>query len=121
MERDLELYRKILRAVKDLPGHRAPDRFKLDGYTEDEVGYNSYLMKQDGLVEGVEKRGLKIRPSTVRITEITSAGHAFLEASKNDTAWQKTMKYVQEKGASLAFDAVVGYLVNEAKKRVGLS
>ena len=43
MKRDLDLIRKIVLTVEDLPTGNVPEEIEVDGYTSEQVGYHSYL------------------------------------------------------------------------------
>ena len=54
MKRDMELIRKLIRKVEESPNGWAPDNMSVDGYTEDQIGYHSYLIVHDGLAVGYD-------------------------------------------------------------------
>jgi Hypothetical protein (DUF2513) len=57
----------------------------------------------------------------VALDRITMAGHDFIEASRNDTIWQKAMNTVKEKGDSVSLGVLIQLLSALAKQHFGLS
>ena len=44
MERDMDLYRKILREVKTWPTTLVPREVEIEGFTQDQVGYHAWML-----------------------------------------------------------------------------
>ncbi len=116
MKRDLDLARQILLQTEerasygkifleldfgDVPKQILSERVKL--LTEAEL---------------IESR-VNPREATLLPIRLTWQGHEFLNAAKNETIWQKTKKFVQEKGGSLTFDVAKAVLAQVALKQVG--
>lgn len=120
MKRDLELCREILRLTEESPEdqHRV-DVFgtsELEGYTSAQIGYHVYLLQDAGLLEAWDARSRE-GLWTLYPRFLTMAGHDFLEATRNETVWKKTLSFVQSKGGSVTLDLVreiaSGYLRTE--------
>jgi hypothetical protein len=87
MTRDMGLVRQILFAVERDPHGFAPDEIKIEGYTEEEIGYHSLLLIEAGLLEGEETTAMGHRSPNACVTRLTWAGHEFLDAARNDNTW----------------------------------
>jgi hypothetical protein len=51
---------------------------------------------------------------------LTWQGHEFLDASRNDAVWKKTMDLVREKGGSVSFEVLKTVLIKLAAAQLGL-
>jgi hypothetical protein len=102
MERDMDLVREILLATEnknDFSSWLVPD---IEGYTKLEIYYHIKLLIQAGLAEG-ENLSSHSGDKWV-IKTLTSFGHDFLDASRNETVWNKAKASIQSKGLSLTLD-----------------
>ena len=83
MKRDIELQKLLLLQVRD--GQEPP---QLSQYSEADQVYNAALLINDGLVEGEAIRGGSGEYVSTVMTDLTSAGHDFLdqESAPNETA-----------------------------------
>ena len=50
MKRDMDLVRKIVFALEEHEHGHAPHPFLIEGYTDEQVGYHTHLMKEAGLI-----------------------------------------------------------------------
>ena len=120
MKRDWELCREILILTEEMPEdkHRLNvfASSELEGFTEREIGYHVHLLHEAGLLEVMEARTLN-NPFLLFPKFLTMAGHDFLEATRNETVWKKTLAFVKSKGGSVTLDIVkeiaFGYLRTE--------
>jgi hypothetical protein len=48
----MDLVREIHLALEQHPHGFAPDELRIDGFTEEQVGYHAYIMGQAGLIRG---------------------------------------------------------------------
>ena len=96
MKRDLDLVRKILLACEEEPGTWAPEEFKFDGYTKEQIGFHLHLMGQAGLLRTQDfANGGSL--SAIPIA-MTWEGYEFLEAARNEGNWQKVKAAAQTSG-----------------------
>lgn len=119
MKRDLDLIRKILLAIEDHPQGYAPD-LKFDGYTDEQIGYQSYLLIDAGLAQGQDMAGFGSTGPNSKIFKLTWAGHEFADAARNDKLWTKAMGIVKEKGGSVTMDVLKDLLTSLMKAAIGL-
>ena len=87
----MDLCRKILIEIESWTTTRAPTSVEIEGYTDEEIGYNAWLLAEQGLIEGVERAGISQGVHRYRPRCLTPWGHDFLEHARDDTRW-KTAK-----------------------------
>jgi DNA-binding transcriptional ArsR family regulator len=76
------------------------DRFQ--NYSEEAVSYHLKLLTEAGLIEARNLKGT----TTWAVNGLTWAGHEFLEASRDDSRWEKVKRLVVDKTGSLSFEVV---------------
>lgn len=81
-------------------------------FTHEDIYYS--LRK---LVEAdyIRVRDKNVAPRVMIVDEITIEGHEFLEASKNETVWKKTIDFVKSKGGGIALEVLKQVLIQFAK------
>ena len=52
MKRNLDIARELLLKLENSRGRLYPLDFRIDGYSDEEINYNAYLLVQDGFVDG---------------------------------------------------------------------
>ena len=121
MKRDMELARKILFALEACDNAWGPcDDMEIAGYSQQEVAYHVKLLCQADLIEAEDVSSMGPEGFSWIPSGLTWEGHEFLEAARDDTRWNKTMKTVQEKAGGLIFDVLKETLVAGVKGAVGL-
>jgi len=121
MKRDMDLIRKMVLLIEERPHGRATSDIEVDGYTDEQIGYHAYLLVDSGLAVGcdVTTRG-SFGPEYI-ISYLTSAGHDFADASRNETAWKKAKGIVREKAGSVTLEVMKQLLVSLLKQAIGLA
>jgi hypothetical protein len=120
MKRDMDLIRKIVFAIEELPDHSLAADLKLDGYEPEFVGFQCYLMKQGGLIEGFDATSRVGKCPEVLPFHLTWAGYEFADSARNDTTWNKAKSTVVEKLGSASFAVLTEVLKNLAKSAMGM-
>jgi len=125
MKRDMNLIRELLLRVEDSKVELWVSNLEIDGYTDEEIAYNGYLMIDGGLAEGRQTtehdgEGGK-RPVAQTLTNLTWEGHEFFDSIKNESVWKKILGHVQDKGGSAPFNAIAQLAVLFAKQNLGLA
>ncbi|MEA2599183.1 MAG: hypothetical protein QOF89_175 [Acidobacteriota bacterium] len=120
MKRDLDLIRKIILTVEDLPTGNVPEEIEIDGYTEEQIGYHSYLIVDSGFAEGVDMGAFGDTSPNWQLIHLTSAGHDFAEASRNETSWNKAKSIVKEKAGGATLDILKEVLIGVIRGTLGL-
>jgi hypothetical protein len=119
MKRDPDLIRKMVLAIEDAPSGWAP-KLSFDGYTSAQVGYHAYLLVDGGLAKGVDVTTHGSQGPEVLITTLTSAGHDFAEAARDEKRWKKAMQIVMEQGGTITVDLLKQLLVTLMKGAFGV-
>jgi len=119
MKRDMGLVRKILLAMETSREGWAPEKFNIPGHTEEEIGYNIYLMMQGGLVVGFDLTTAGDKCPNARAQNITWAGHEFLDLARKDTNWNKVIEAVKTNGLPMTIEVIMTALKNLAFNALG--
>ena len=106
MKRDMDLCRRILFEVEKLPTTLAPTKLEIEGYTDDEVGYNAWLLAGEGLIEGADCSGMGDAVHQYMPRCLTYRGHDFLELARNEDRWAKAKKILISRGGAITFDVL---------------
>ncbi len=114
MRRDMDLVRKILIHLVDHEGKEC----RIDGVDDQTVVRHMGLMIQAGLLDGDHYQSGD--EHSVAINGITWAGHDFLDASRNETVWQKAKTKLAEVGGQTSFAVLVSVLTDISKTALGL-
>jgi hypothetical protein len=107
-------------AVVESPTGFVRDDLRFEGYTDEQVGYHSYLLVDAGLAEGVKVTSQASTGPEYRILHLTSAGHDFADAALNDVVWRKALLRVGEKAGSVTLDVMKELLISILKGSLGL-
>ena len=120
MRRDLDLFRKVILTVEGRdPKYWVPE-IEIDGFTPQQIGYHSYLIVDAGLAKGTDISTMDDMLPNWSISYLTSAGHDFADAARNDSTWRQATTLVKEKGSGFTLDVVKQVLVSIVKNALGL-
>ena len=116
MKRDMELVRKILLKLEESTIHDRPVLMNIEGYKPEEVNYHIQLMWEAGLLK-LFGQPVKTLSSPTRYYPncLTWEGHEFLDASRNESVWKRTLRTIREKGSGLSFEIVKTLLIQYTK------
>jgi hypothetical protein len=120
MKYNLNLVREILFAIENHTSGFAPQELSIDGYTQEQIRYNIFIMIKDCLVDGFEVTALSSTSPQAIATNLTPKGHNFLELPRNNTHWNKAVDISREKGSAITIGVLTQLLSVLAKKAVGL-
>lgn len=120
MKRDLDLIRKIVLAIEELPTGYLLDQLKIEGYTSEQIGYHSYLVVDSGLAEGRNTTTIEDSSPNWWINNLTSAGHDFADAVRSDTVWNKATELIKDKAGSVTLDILTQLLSSLLRGSLGL-
>jgi hypothetical protein len=115
MRRDMDLVRSIL---LNLEGEEKVD---LTAFTQEQVGYHSYLVMSSGLAYGADVTGLGDEHPSAILTGLTWEGHDFLDAARSETIWKKVMNKVKDSTGTVAFEVLKALLIAASKEKFGLT
>lgn len=113
MKKDMDLVREILLRLEAHEHGNAPYELKVEGYSQEQIGYHVYLMNQAGLLlandtshrPAYDPDMEDLSPEATPIC-LTWEGHEFLEAAREPSMWQAALRMFREKGAALTYEAL---------------
>jgi len=120
MKRGMELIRKLILAVEQTTSGFAPSDLKVEGFSDEQIGYHAYLLVDSGLATGVDVTSTMSSSPEYAITRLTWAGHDFADACRDESIWRRAMATIKDKVSSVSFDVLQDLLVNLLKGAVGL-
>ncbi len=123
MKRDMDLIRRTLLAIEDVPYRGKTglhtSQIDIDGYAFEEINYSVSLLNDAGFVEAHSKTRID-KVVVWTIERLTWQGHEFLDAARDQKTWNQAKKTISEKGGSLTFDVLKAVLSQLARQAVGL-
>ena len=105
----MELIRKILITFEE-DEDRKP-LLSLDGYTDEQVGYHSYLIVDAGLASGGDITTIECNHTRYILSELTWSGHDFLDAAREPGRWEKAQGIFRKMGG-VTFEVAKSVLTN---------
>lgn len=123
MQRDMDLIRKLMLLVEQHEHGFAPRDIEIDGYTEEQIGYHSWLLGDAGLAEAIDVTTRGSDSPEAALRHLTWAGHEFLDAAKDDSTWERAKQRLASAGKglqSVTLDVLKALLVDVAKQQLGL-
>jgi hypothetical protein len=119
MKRDMDLVRKILFEAEKQESGYAPSKLEIEPYTEEQIRYHAYIMKEAGLVEAVDASSWDTRSPQAIITRLTWQGHEFLDAARDEGIWEKAKSTIKKVGGA-TLQIWIAVLTDMLRKKVGL-
>ena len=108
MERSMDIVRDILLAIEKQ--HKSPSdilqKIEVKDYSEGDVIYHLELMINADLVRGNIRQFLGPGLPHYTVHGLTWDGHEFLDSSRSQTIWTKTMDEVRKQGVGLNFKII---------------
>ena len=126
MKRDLELWRKILLKVEELPpGMDLCSPLDIDGYDEQITAEHVQLLEEAGFIEAMFTRafnsfGVKQVQEYV-IVRLLNDEHDFVANAKNPKIWQRTVDFIKERGGDVSLAVTKAVMAKEALQLFGLN
>jgi hypothetical protein len=120
LKRDLDLIRKIVLAVEASPTGFAQGAPNVEGYSDDQIGYHSYLLIDGGFAKGPETTTLSSTGPSARIMHLTSKGHDFAESARDEARWKKATGIVKEKVGDATIDIIKDVLTGLLRDGLGI-
>jgi hypothetical protein len=121
MKRDLELIRKMMLAIEDSASGWAPNPLRVDGYTEEQVGYHAWLLIDADLAKGEDVTTMGSGGPEGMITTLTWEGHEFIDAARDNGRWTTAMGKVAARGGAVTLDVLKELLIDLMRGTFGLS
>ena len=120
VKRDLELIRKLVLAAEENATGYILNDIQIEGYTPEQIGYHSYLVIDGGLAQGEDITTHDDTSPNWKILHLTSAGHDFADAVRDESTWRKATGLVKAQGGSVTLDVMKQVLVSIIKNALGL-
>ncbi len=116
MKRDMDLVRKLLRAIEEseTPA-RSPD-LHIEGFTDDQVGYHLMIMGEAELVTGGDVTPNDSEYPVWIGLRLTWKGHEFIDAANDDSVWAKVKGAAKGLPMAVAMPLLKAYLIHEGKR-----
>lgn len=121
MKRDMNLVRSILLVLEAHEHGYAPQEFRIEGYSDEQVAFHVYLMGQAALLRATDVTVASSRSPKAIPHSLTWDGYEFLEAAREPSRWQAALKTLGNKGAAVTFDILKALLVDMIRREVGLA
>lgn len=117
MKRDMELIRKLLFAAEKLSVEESGGTtLEIEGYDQQIVSYHVMLLEEAGLIKGIDMSG--VSDISWFVDRLTWDGYEFLEASRNEQIWKRTITTITNKGGGLVFEVLKQVLINTIKEAI---
>ena len=99
MKRDMDLVRKILFAMEELPPF-ATQPIEIEGYDKQQVAYHCEMLCQKGYIKHYHGETCDNFDGVIAfwVQDLTWEGQDFLETIRQDTIWNNTKKAIKDKG-----------------------
>lgn len=123
MKRDMDLCRRILLTVEDSPPGESVEMPFVDDYPKNVVARHVGLLSEAGLVEAETGwNPVPMDPTTLGyyVTDLTWAGHDFLDAARDEGIWAKAKERFSDAGVSATFTLLKEMLENLGRGNLGL-
>lgn len=115
MKRDMNLIRLLLLQLDGDKSER-----DLSAYSEDQQKYNIAKLIEAGFIRGEVVRDERDQIAAAAATELTWAGHEFLDAARNEATWKKTLDFIASKGLVVTVELLKQLLLNFTKSQLGI-
>ena len=102
MERDMDLFRKILIEVESAPPTVNWFPLTISGYSQEAVWYHAQLAHDKGFIHA------RFLPGTYEfaVQRLTADGHEFLDLARDDTRWNHAKEKVKSTTGSLTVEGL---------------
>ena len=123
MKRDMDLVRNILMKGEEQEHGFFPNPLRIEGYSDEAVGYHASLMVEAGLVVARAYNYAGGNSPTATLVSLTWEGHEFLEASRNEGRWNKAKQAAGSTGGmvlGVLKTVLIDLATQAAKKAAGL-
>lgn len=116
----MELIRKLVFKVEECDGDLMSSSIQIDGYDAKQIAYHCALMYESQLIDCVDVMDLSSQYPEFIINRLTSRGHDFADAARNDGVWKKTVTTIKNTVGSATVEVLLQYLRLELRKTLGL-
>ena len=120
MKRDMGLIRKIAFIVEECDGNLISSSIQIEGFSSKQIGYHCALMNESQLIDCIDTDELVCQHPQFIINRLTSRGHDFADAARNEGVWKKTITTIKNTVGSATVEVLMQYLKLELRKTLGL-
>jgi hypothetical protein len=100
MQRNMDLVRMILMRMESSPTGRVPQDLQIMSFPPEQVAYHAHIMKQEGLIEGVDLTHMRSAGPEVMPTSLTWKGHEFLDLARDQDRWNRAKATIAKLGGA---------------------
>jgi hypothetical protein len=118
VKRDMELIRMVMLAAEKTKEPNELIDPKFDGHNETEISYHVALLDDAGLLHGQDRSAIGVFRWSAGA--LTWAGHEFVEAIKDESAWKEALAITAKAGGGTVFEILQKALRQVLEKRAGL-
>jgi hypothetical protein len=93
MQRDMELFRKVLFKVEELPFDGGARQIEVEGYDDENTTYHVKLAIDAGFLDAINVSHQTGKAYLV--SGLTYSGHEFLDSIKSETVWEKSKAFLK--------------------------
>ena len=119
MKRDLDLVRQIMFRIEALPAGQ-PMQFRIGEVDDPVMIAHLEMLIAGGLVNGKITQPHGTRGAVIIISDLTWAGHEWIETVRADDVWRQTTATVEERGGALSFELAKAVASQILRLRMGL-
>jgi len=118
MKRDMDLIRRILLEIE------SNDQLEIPEASEELIARHVLLLNEEQLIKGLvaaeQLNGQPVLQQTMAYTRLTSKGHDFLDAIRDEGVWKKTREKITEVGGGISLSLVTALATQFLKEKLGL-
>ena len=118
MRPNMDLIRQITFAIEASTTPISSNELKIDGYASAQIIFHCSLLKEYKLIIA-DDCGAETSTNALLISRLTSAGHDFVDAARNDTIWSKAL--VANNDVPIHLDIFIANLESVTLSALGLS
>lgn len=100
MKKNMDLIREILLQMETHGHGYFNAHFQLPNYTDEEIGYHGYLMKEAGLIQAMDATTMNSSSPCAIPVSITWQGYEFIEDSRDPNVWAQTKQIIDKVGGA---------------------
>jgi DNA-binding transcriptional ArsR family regulator len=115
MKRDLDLVRLILIGIEEQSTYGSQIDLQIEGYSHEQINYHVIIMDEAGLIRAEELK--TSQPGRWKPLRLTWDGHELLEASRDETRWNKAKEIMATTGG-FVFELAKPLLVGIMKEQI---
>ncbi len=114
MKRDFNLIREILLIIEEHDGEIHSTNITHNKHGSTQVAYHIKMLVDEGFLYTLKYlRGFLI-------SDLTFAGHDFLDAIREEAVWNKTCKHIKDKGGAFTLDIIKEVAMLVVRNNLGL-